>query len=140
MPPLFDGPLEIEAGVRATAVRAVPQTLAIFDTHFPRFPVLPGVLLLDDAAAVAALALGDEDGGGAWILAGAARVRYRHFVRPGDRAVITAEVVAVDGGTATCRARVQVDGRTVTTIRTLRLTRAATEPPVTAGATTEEAR
>ena len=28
------------------AIRNVPNTLAIFDSHFPRFPVLPGVLIL----------------------------------------------------------------------------------------------
>ena len=135
MPPLFDGPIEVEPGVRGTAVRAVPQTLAIFDHHFPRFPVLPGVLLLDDAATVAGLVLG-----GGWRLAGAAGVRYRHYVRPGDRAVITAEVVSVDGADAVCRAHVSVEGRAVTTIRNLRLTRAATTLPALAGSTAEENR
>ena len=36
----------LELGKRATALRNVPNTLVIFETHFPRFPVMPGVLIL----------------------------------------------------------------------------------------------
>ena len=36
-----------------TAVRNIPGTLAVFNTHFPRFPVVPGVLILRDLVKVA---------------------------------------------------------------------------------------
>ncbi len=41
LPNSLDRLLQIEIGVRGTAVRNVPATLPILDSHFPRFPVLP---------------------------------------------------------------------------------------------------
>lgn len=107
------------AGERATAVRHVPHTLPVFESHFPRFPVLPGVMIIEDLVAVANLVLDD----GPWRLAGADRVRYRHFVRPGDVLRLDVDVTSRSAGTATCSATARVDGRTVTTVRTLSLHR-----------------
>lgn len=122
MTPL-DRVVTVEAGRRAVAVRHVPQTLEVFATHFPRFPVLPGVLILDDAAAVARLALAEPASPARWRLAAARRVRYRHFVEPGDAMEIDVQVVDRDARTAACRATVRVDGRPVTTVGELRLER-----------------
>ncbi|WP_165961053.1 hypothetical protein [Actinocrispum wychmicini] len=58
----------------------------VFATHFPRFPVQPGVLLLDDMVEVARLAVGVD-----WMLTGADKVRYRRFARPGDEVDIEIE-------------------------------------------------
>ena len=41
----LDRIVSVEPGKSAEAIRNVPNTLAIFDSHFPRFPVLPGVLM-----------------------------------------------------------------------------------------------
>ncbi|WP_393071991.1 hypothetical protein [Streptomyces sp. LN704] len=65
--PAFDRLLELAEGERAVAVRNVPATLECFTAHFPRHPVLPGVLLLESLAALARTAAGP----GAWRLAGA---------------------------------------------------------------------
>lgn len=125
----FDVLEHIEPGRRAVAVRHIPQTLDVFATHFPRLPVLPGVLILDEMVAVAALALsGSTDPSsapGRWVLAGAGRIRFRRFVRPGDALRIAVEVAAVIDGTSTCRASASVDGVTVTTVTGLLV--AATE-------------
>ncbi|MDT3395879.1 hypothetical protein RKE29_04335 [Streptomyces sp. B1866] len=141
MTPL-DEIVEVSPGLRATARTHVPHTLAILDSHFPRFPVLPGVLILDALAAVAGLALGSDDGA-AWTLAEARRVRWRHYVTPGDRMETTVEVAEVAGGTARCTGTVRVDGRPVTTVRLLRMTRVGAEAripgPRTADALTPDA-
>jgi 3-hydroxyacyl-[acyl-carrier-protein] dehydratase len=113
----------LEPGREAVGVRNVPATLALFDSHFPRFPVLPGVLLLQSMAQTAALALGDARG---WLLDGAEVVRFRHAVRPGDRAVVTARVLDAGAEGASCSAVVHVEGRAVATARRLRLIRAHT--------------
>ena len=39
-----------------------PNTLAIFDSHFPRFPVLPGVLMLGSLGALCGELLEKRDG------------------------------------------------------------------------------
>ncbi|MER6347576.1 3-hydroxyacyl-ACP dehydratase FabZ family protein [Streptomyces sp. NPDC001595] len=108
-------------GERAEAARNVPNTMALFATHFPRFPILPGVLVLQAAADVAALAAPEFPWG--WRLAEAARVRWRQPVRPGDRMLIRAEVVAEEGDALHCKALVEVASRTVADVRRLTLVR-----------------
>lgn len=116
---LLDEVTEVVPGRAVTAIRHVPQTLDVFATHFPLFPVLPGVLILDDLVEVARLALhGVIVAGGRpvsrWELARASRIRYRHFVEPGDSMEISVRVTRMDDRSATCQGTVRVDGRSVT--------------------------
>ncbi len=111
----------LEAGVRAAGIRNVPNTLAIFDSHFPRFQVLPGVLILGSLGLLASLLLA-EDTATSWKLVGAETVRYRHFVQPGDQMELTVELKQRDERKAICSGTVKVDGRPVTTVRKLHLT------------------
>ena len=68
----LDRVVGVEPGQSGTAIRNVPNTLAIFDTHFPRFHVLPGVLILGSLGELARLVVeGDSDR--TWRLAGAGR-------------------------------------------------------------------
>lgn len=110
----------VEPGRRAEAVRNVPSTLAIFDSHFPRFPVLPGVLILGSLALLAELLL-RESTEVRWRLARAEKVSYRHFVQPGDVMELTVELVEATSERARCTARAVVDGRRVTTVSGLHL-------------------
>ena len=125
---------ELDPGRAATAIRHVPNTLEVFTTHFPLFPVLPGVFILDDLVRVARLALGvvksdtgEATEGRIWELVHARRIRFRHFVEPGDSMEISVEVSERDCRTATCSGIVRVDGRTVTTATKLIL-RSVEEP------------
>lgn len=116
----LDRILDVEPGARGTAIRNVPNTLAIFDSHFPRFPVLPGVLILGSMGLLAAAVLA-EQGPGDWRLSGAGRVRFRHFVQPGDQLELTVEVVDASERKATLKATARVDGKPVTTVGSLRM-------------------
>ena len=122
-PEPLDRLLEIESGVRGVAVRNVPSTLPILDTHFPRFPVLPGVLLLEWMVSVATLVAG----GDGWRLRSAHTVRFRHFVRPGDQVMISASVTNAAGELMELTAAAEVDGRVVATARRLVLERDVAE-------------
>ena len=53
----------------AEAIRNVPNTLAIFDSHFPRFPVMPGVLILGSLGKLCAELL-EQQTGRRWRLRG----------------------------------------------------------------------
>jgi 3-hydroxymyristoyl/3-hydroxydecanoyl-(acyl carrier protein) dehydratase len=107
---MIDRILEVGPGEYAVAIVNVPNTLTVFDTHFPRFPVLPGVLLLDAMGEVARLV---ARVGRQRAVHGA---RFRHYVRPGDQVRIT--VHATDHGAFVAVA--EVDGRKVATVRSLR--------------------
>lgn len=112
---------DITPGRHGQAVRNIPGTLVIFDSHFPRFPVLPGVLVIGTLGELAARVLRDGDGR-TWRLAGAEQVRFRHFIRPGDQMALEVDVSEIDGDGAVGRASVKVDGRAVTTVRRLLMT------------------
>lgn len=113
----FDRLLEVVVGERAAAVRNVPATLTCFTDHFPRHPVLPGVLLLESMAALARSAAGP----GTWRLAAVRGVRFKHFVGPGDQVRLTVEVTAHGPHRTECRATARAGGRVVATARVLAL-------------------
>jgi 3-hydroxyacyl-[acyl-carrier-protein] dehydratase len=103
----------------AEAFRNVPNTLAIFDSHFPRFHVLPGVLILGSMGALCGELLLRRTGR-AWRLAGAERVGFRHFVQPGDQIVFTVKLTELGDAEATFSGEASVEGKAVTRARLLR--------------------
>jgi 3-hydroxyacyl-[acyl-carrier-protein] dehydratase len=123
-PPTLDRVLELEPGTRARGLRNIPNTLDVFDSHFPRFPVLPGVLVLDTLAELAQLALpGPPEG---WRLAGVRGVQFRRYVGPGDQLDLSVHVQQVDAQSATLRGDARVAGRVVAVARQIQLVREET--------------
>jgi 3-hydroxyacyl-[acyl-carrier-protein] dehydratase len=103
----------------ATALRNVPNTLAIFDSHFPRFNVLPGVLILGSLGTLCAELL-ERETGRRWRMAGADRVGFRHFVQPGDQLELTVKLKDLGAEEAKLSGEVAVDGKLVTRARVIR--------------------
>lgn len=116
----LDRILAVEPGRRAEAVLNVPGTLAIFDSHFPRLPVLPGVIIIGSMARLAEVLL-LESTRLHWRLAEAEGMSFRHFVRPGDVLELTVELAGCADGQAQCTGQAVVDGKRVTTVKRLRL-------------------
>jgi 3-hydroxyacyl-[acyl-carrier-protein] dehydratase len=116
--PTFDRFVELAPGERAVAVRNIAGTLPVFATHFPRHPILPGVLLLESMIALAKAVVDDD---GSQHLRAVQRVRFTHFVSPGDQVFITVEVTGHTDDTTHLRATAQVEGKTVATARRLTL-------------------
>lgn len=114
----LDRIVRIEAE-EAEAIRNVPNTLAIFDSHFPRFHVLPGVLILGSMGTLCAELLAQRTGG-RWRLAGADRVAFRHFVQPGDEMLLTVKLKSIGDAEATLTGEASVEGKVVTRARKLR--------------------
>lgn len=103
----------------AEAIRNVPNTLAILDSHFPRFPVMPGVLILGSLGTLCTELL-EQETGRKWRFSGADRVGFRQFVQPGDQMVLTVKLKSHDEDGATLTGEVAVDGTVVTRARKLR--------------------
>ncbi|MGA2925166.1 MAG: hydroxymyristoyl-ACP dehydratase [Solirubrobacteraceae bacterium] len=115
----LDRIVSVEVGKSAKAIRNVPNTLAIFDSHFPRFHVLPGVLILGSLGALAGELL-ERETGTPWRLAGAERVGFRHFVGPGDQLELTVTLKQRSDTEAILTGEASVDGKVVTRARKLR--------------------
>jgi 3-hydroxyacyl-[acyl-carrier-protein] dehydratase len=115
----LDQIVSIEPGAEAVALRNVPNTLTIFDSHFPRFPVLPGVLILGSLGALGSLLL-EHETGSPWRLVGADKVGFRHFVQPGDQLRLSVKLKERTEEGAVGAGEVEVEGKIVTRARRLR--------------------
>ena len=89
---LVDSIRELERGKRIVAVKAVSLSEEYLADHFPTFPVLPGVLMLEALVESGAwLVRHALDFAPSMVLLRKARnVAYRSFVKPGD--LLTLEV------------------------------------------------
>jgi 3-hydroxyacyl-[acyl-carrier-protein] dehydratase len=83
---LVDRIEELEPGVRAVGVKNVSANEEFFQGHFPEFPVMPGVLIVEAMAQVGAVAMlsVEENKGRIALFAGIDKLRFKRQVRPGD--------------------------------------------------------
>jgi 3-hydroxyacyl-[acyl-carrier-protein] dehydratase len=116
----IDRVVSLEVGKGARGIRNVTNTLAILDSHFPRFPVMPGVLILGSLGELATRLLREQTGR-QWRLAGASKVSFRHFVQPGDQMELSVELKELGEDAAVLSGTARVAGKAVTTARQLRL-------------------
>lgn len=116
----IDVVLAMDPGRSARALRNVPATLDVFDSHFERFPVMPGVLVLGSLAELARLLM-KETTGVDWRLCVARRVRFKAYVRPGDQLDLSVSIEAINAAEADLRGEVKVHDRVVVTATSLKL-------------------
>jgi 3-hydroxyacyl-[acyl-carrier-protein] dehydratase len=94
---LVDRVLEMEQGKRIVAIKNVTMNEPFFQGHFPGHPVMPGVLIIEAMAQVAAimayLASGsDADDKVSYFMA-IDNARFRKPVKPGDTLRIEVETI-----------------------------------------------
>ena len=95
---LIDKIVSLEKGKRLTAVKSVSLTEEYLADHFPTFPVLPGVLLLEGLVESASwLVRLTQDFACSMVLLEQARnVKYKSFLSPGSQIEYTVEAKAID--------------------------------------------
>lgn len=84
----------VEDGKKAVGLKNVSANEPYFQGHFPGYPVMPGVLIIEAMAQVGAVAVlkMPEFKGKVALLAGIDKARFRRQVVPGDQLRIVAEV------------------------------------------------
>ncbi len=125
---LVDRILELEPGKRIVAQKAVSLAEEYLADHFPRFPVLPGVLMVEAMVQTAAWLVRDAlDFAPALVLLKEARnVTYKSFVTPGRVLRLEAQSLEITPAQSRFDARGECDGREIVkgrlTLRHLNLT------------------
>ena len=112
---LVDRVLASEPGRFIRAVKNVTFNEPFFPGHFPGFPVMPGVLIIEALAQTASilshLTRGTRpDPSSLIFFAGIDKARFRRQVLPGDQLVLEAEVVRIVRGIGKFATRALVDG------------------------------
>jgi 3-hydroxyacyl-[acyl-carrier-protein] dehydratase len=105
--------LELQPGAKITTVKCLSMGEEYLADHFPRFPVMPGVLMLEAMIEAGAwLVRASEDFAHSIVTLSKARnVRYSDFVQPGRVLVVTAELVDLDGREAQLKTHGAVAGK-----------------------------
>ena len=100
---LLDRITELVPGVQITAVKRLRPDEDYLDDHFPRFPVMPGVLMLEAMFQASAWLVRQSEGfaHSVVILKEARNVKYFDFITPGQELVVTAEILKQDESTTT---------------------------------------
>jgi 3-hydroxyacyl-[acyl-carrier-protein] dehydratase len=113
---LIDRIVDLNVGERTITVEAqVPKHNTIFEGHFPGYPIMPGVLLIE--------AMAQSSG---WLLialtkfermpflASVKEAKMRSFVNPGDLLTIDVRVIHEGSGYAVTEAKIRVKGSNAT--------------------------
>lgn len=106
-----------EEGERVVAELDVDPALPLFEGHFPAYPVLPGVVLMEALAQAASFCLltarGDE--GAIGFLTGIDHARFRRQVKPGDTVRLEATIVKASSRMCVAEVSASVDGEVCAT-------------------------
>jgi 3-hydroxyacyl-[acyl-carrier-protein] dehydratase len=116
---LIDRIIELEPGVRITAIKSLTMAEEYLADHFPHFPVMPGVLMLEAMTQAGAwLVRASEDFAHSMVvLRQAANVKYVQFVEPGQTLTVTAEIIKSSDSEAKLKVYGTVSGRVIVSAR-----------------------
>jgi 3-hydroxyacyl-[acyl-carrier-protein] dehydratase len=110
---LLDSIQSYEPGVELTAIKNVALSEEYLADHFPEFPVLPGVFMLEAATQAAAwlLRLSENFAHSIICLKEARNIKYADFVPPGHTLKVTVSMIKREERLATFKVEGQLGDR-----------------------------
>jgi 3-hydroxyacyl-[acyl-carrier-protein] dehydratase len=114
---LVDRILETQPGKRIIGLKNVTINEPFFQGHFPKQPVMPGVLIIEamgqTGGVLAAASLPEEEQGQLIIFMGMDKVRFRKPVVPGDQLIFELEILKQRRKILKMYGEAKVDGQVV---------------------------
>ncbi|SRR5579871_6435168 len=112
---LIDRIVSLDLDARIVKAHAqIPQASTIFEGHFPGYPLMPGVLLIETMAQASGwLLIGLTKFERMPFLASVREAKLRTFVSPGQALTVTASIVHEGSGFTITKATVETAGKTV---------------------------
>ncbi|GAB4073176.1 3-hydroxyacyl-ACP dehydratase FabZ [Barrientosiimonas marina] len=111
---LVDKVTDIEEGQRVVGIKNVSANEPFFQGHFPDYPVMPGVLIVEALAQAGAIGVlgSEENEGKIGFLAGLDKCRFKRQVKPGDQLQLEVEITRLKGSIGKGKGIATVDGET----------------------------
>src|ERR1700736_2802498 len=112
---MIDRIVDLKVDEKTIVVEAqVPKESTIFEGHFPGYPLMPGVLLIESMAQASGwLIIGLTKFERMPFLASVREAKLRTFVLPGQVLTLTAGIVHEGSGFTITKAAVEAGGKTV---------------------------
>lgn len=111
---LVDKIIELEPGVKAVGIKNVTINEPFFQGHFPNFPIMPGVLIIEGMAQVAGvLAFRSGAKGNSVYFMSIEKAKFRKPVFPGDQLKFDIKIVQVRNNVWKLSGEAFVDGKLV---------------------------
>jgi 3-hydroxyacyl-[acyl-carrier-protein] dehydratase len=109
---LVDRILDFEANKKIRIVKNLTLAEEYLADHFPSFPVMPGVLMLETLVEAGAwlLRLSDDFAHSVVVLREARNVKYGTFMQPGKSLVVTVDVAELAADRVTFKGKGESDG------------------------------
>jgi len=116
---LIDRIVAVEAGKSLRAYKNLTLGEEYLADHFPGFPVMPGVLMLQTLVEAGAwlLRLTDDFRDSTVVLREAKGVKYGSFMEPGKRMEVSVELTERGDGTATLKGKGEAEGQSTVSAR-----------------------
>src|SRR6476620_10971161 len=109
---LLDQIVEVQPGKLLRAAKNLTLGEEYLAAHFPTFPVMPGVLMLETLVEAGAwlLRITEDFRHSVIVLREAKNVKYGNFMVPGNSLVVTAELGETDESQATIKGKGEMEG------------------------------
>lgn len=103
----------LEEGVKVIAYKNVTANEEFFQGHYPDYPIMPGVLIVEALAQTGAIALltKEEFKGKTPLFAGINKARFKKQVVPGDVLKLEIEIIKLKGPVGIGKGTASVDGK-----------------------------
>ena len=133
---------QISKNKSVQALRYLSSTEQYLKDHFAKFPVMPGVLILESTVQAASWLLRYSDNFEPSLisLTEVSNVKYGQFVRPGDKLEIKAELTGQNGNEADFQANATMNGKAAIRVKFRLKKRPLADSNETGGKTNEQIR
>ncbi len=110
---LVDRVVELDPGKSIVAIKNVSANEPFFQGHFPDFPIMPGVLIVEALAQAAGIAAADPkvDSNKLGVFASIDNMKMKRQVLPGDQLKLEAEILMNKMGVVKAKVCATVEGQ-----------------------------